>query len=181
MGGNLDRTVRSFLQGIGMTKEQLAASEYASHKEHSPYKLYSEVKPGDHIAVWCDWLGYWHHGIFGGKDEEGEDHVIDMSGEGLKIRRFEKFMKGADASAVLEYRDALPLEESLKLAMYLLEHGSAVEYNLVKENCDKFAATCRLGRCDDIVKMADLVKRTIPYRKAPRNVFKSKLIGNSPP
>jgi hypothetical protein len=98
--------------------------------------------------------------------------------DGLARRSLGLFIKGADAGAVLVYKDALPLDCSLKLAQYLVEQGSVVEYNLVEENCDKFAATCRLGRCVD--------KSCMPCIPAPSHPhyitsnMKSKLLASFP-
>eukprot|EP00798_Chlamydomonas_sp_ICE-L_P004645 gene4645-biopygen8773 len=146
MGDKLELDVQMFLRGIGLTKQALAASHYATTMEYEPYMLCTQASPGDHIAVWSDSKGYWHHGIFAGTSEHGHAHVLDIMPDGLARRPLGLFIKGADSGAVLVYKDALPLDYSLKLAQYLVEQGSVVEYNLVEENCDKFSATCRLGR-----------------------------------
>eukprot|EP00798_Chlamydomonas_sp_ICE-L_P002755 gene2755-biopygen7905 len=174
MGDKLELDVQMFLRGIGLTKQALAASHYATTMEYEPYMLCTQARPRDHIAVWSDSKRYWHHGIFAGTSEHGHAHVIDIMPDGLARRPLGLFIKGADAGAVLVYKDALPLDCSLKLAQYLVEQGSVVEYNLVEENCDKFAATCRLGRPCESEQIQKIAERVAAIAKVLHGTIRNK-------
>ena len=146
MADTFDAFGKQLLEAIGLRKEELAPSEYASCSEYPPYKLYKYAKPGDHIAAWSNSRGYWHHAIFFGEDTDGHDYVIDnMPDIGVSKRSFEAFWEGEDALVVVHYTGSLDLDVSLRLAVHATTCYKM--YNYATWNCDKFALLCRTGRC----------------------------------
>ena len=99
---------------------------------------------GDHIRV--PRLGglYYHHGI-----DVGNGWVIHFSGEPLHPGNavvcevsLEEFLGGA-AADIVEHAEALPPEETVRLARSRLGETG---YHLLFNNCEHFATWCKTGK-----------------------------------
>ena len=108
-----------------------------------------KLVPGDHIAVLVEGVNIYHHGIFLGKQEDGETSLVDNNtGTNIRVRPWKDF--GREYRAVpylyrLKYPD--PTQErravALKVALFLAENAQdVVNYNLVTANCENFATFC---------------------------------------
>jgi hypothetical protein len=147
---DIERFLSRALQVIGLGKKELAASYFATCDECDCDTLAQKAEPGDHIAVWDETVGYWHHGIFVGIDG-GSNYVIDMTPDsGIARRLLWQFLKSADGAAIIRYDRALSRENTLSLASVFMEYTNTMDpppaYDIAKRNCDIFAASCRLGR-----------------------------------
>jgi len=140
---------RCFLSGMGLNKDELAPSE-GTYREVKVQKLNQVADPGDHVAVWRDERGYWHHGIFCGEDAAGDEFVLDLTPDyGVALRPFWDFIRGEDAAIVIDYDDnAFTKDFTLKCAEFTFEYAKEhqIKYNAVERNCDKLALMLRTGR-----------------------------------
>ena len=147
---DIERILSRALQVIGLGNNELAASYFATCDECDCDTLAQKAEPGDHIAVWDETVGYWHHGIFVGIDG-GSNYVIDMTPDsGIARRLLWQFLKSADVAAIICYDRALSRENTLSLAsVMIMEYTNTMDpppaYDIAKRNCDIFAASCRLG------------------------------------
>ena len=153
---NEDAFTRRFLSNMNLGKYDLAPSENSYH-EVKVYKLNQIAEPGDHIAVWRDKRGYWHHGIYCGEDANEDAFVIDLMPEmGVSSRSFDDFIHREDTAIVIDYDDnAFPKEVSLMFAKYAVEYSKEcpITYNTVNSNCDKFALMMRTGRWEPSISL----------------------------
>jgi len=144
---DIERILSRALQVIGLGNNELAASYFATCDECDCDTLAQKAEPGDHIAVWDETVGYWHHGIFVGIDG-GSNYVIDMTPDsGIARRLLWQFLKSADVAAIICYDRALSRENTLSLAsVMIMEYTNTMDpppaYDIAKRNCDIFAASC---------------------------------------
>ena len=140
----LDKVVKATVELLGFSKKDLLPS-IGSPKKVPFYKLYKKAKPGDHIAVYYYTTGYWHHGIYFGK-ENGKEYVIDNHPDfNVSKRPLEDFLKLATDGVVISYDEAFPREVSLGIAQAACSTTSIV-YDPLSCNCEIFALFCRTGR-----------------------------------
>ena len=147
---DIETFTRRFLSSMNLTKYELAPSE-ETYREVKAHKLDRVAQPGDHIAVWRDKRGYWHHGIYCGEDANEDAFVVDITPEhGIACRPFESFIHGEDTGIVIDYNDAgaFTKDESLLYAKFAVDFAKEcpIKYDAAKRNCDKFALLLRTGR-----------------------------------
>eukprot|EP00798_Chlamydomonas_sp_ICE-L_P032345 gene32345-biopygen13825 len=125
---DIERFLSRALEVIGLGKNELAASYFATCDECDCDTLAQKAEPGDHIAV------------------------IDMTPDsGIARRLLWQFLKSADGAAIIRYDRALSRENTLSLAsVMIMEYTNTTDppraYDIAKRNCDIFASSCRLGR-----------------------------------
>ena len=140
---------RDFLSSINLGKYEMVPSEQ-SYREVKVHKLDRAAKPGDHVAVWREERGYWHHGIYCGEDANDDAFVVDLTPEhGIALRPFENFIHGEDTSIVIDYDDhAFTKNDSFRYANFVVQHAKEcpIKYDAVKRNCDMLALMLRTGR-----------------------------------
>jgi hypothetical protein len=146
---DIEAFTRRFLSTINLSKYELAPSAEA-YREVKVHKLDRAAQPGDHIAVWRDDRGYWHHGIYCGENADDDAFVVDITPEhGIACRPFERFIRGEDTAIVVDYgAGAFTKDESLMYAKFAVEYAKdcPIKYDAVKRNCDKLALMLRTGR-----------------------------------
>jgi hypothetical protein len=117
------------------------------HPKARSIEKYSEIKPGDHVAVLRRGASvYWHHGIC-----IGHENMIDFSGDDktqaiIDKRSFMKFFKDDHAVVVIDYpeNESYSVGETICLAHELLNHP--IKYHSLLANCECVATLCRCGR-----------------------------------
>ena len=133
----------------------------------SAFEMYENIVEGDHIMVRAT-CGYWHHGIYVGKqpmvNRDGHNvslhAVVDFWGEDkeharISLRPYNTFVNGATCWAKAEYPEGAalkhPLSAQLAIAWvsYVEEHP--VTYNVALRNCEVFATICRCIRLVHVV------------------------------
>jgi hypothetical protein len=95
---------------------------------------------GDHIYAWRHGFAFEHHGI-----DCGDGTVIEYQGPNKPIRQVtrEVFSEGAPIKVVhYEPEECLPSGEVVKRAKQSLGERN---YNLVFNNCERFAIWCKTG------------------------------------
>ena len=126
-----------------------------------------QLKPGDHIYVYRDWLLYAHHGIY-----LGENKVVHFTGpkkkSSVRISRdtLKEFSEGAQvrlvaygiSSAMVDWsrrgtchkEDSDRVEIVLRRAKHYLEHPDDwPAYHVIKNNCEHFAFFCKTGKFEN--------------------------------
>ena len=111
---------------------------------------------GQHLAVRCGRMKSdpWHHGIYGGFDEEGRGWVYHIAGLDKRTARIRKdpflsFVRGQQEVAIVIYADDTPAnrKKHVDVACHLYDHGPAEHlYDLFRFNCEHFAVLCKTGR-----------------------------------
>lgn len=161
---DIDAYTRWFLSSIGLKKEQLAPSE-ETYREVKVHKLHERAEAGDHVAVWRDKRGYWHHGIYCGEDGAGNEFVVDLTPEhGVALRPHEDFIRDEDAAIVIDYDDnAFTKEYTLECAKFVVNFAKdcQIKYNAFERNCDKLALMLRTGRWE-----SSLIRLHRPLKRA---------------
>ena len=141
---------QKFLECVGLgMREMMPCNEKC--REFKVYKLFANLAPGDHVAVWRNKRGYWHHGIYYGEDHDGDAFVVDLTPEsGIALCPYEKFIHHEDAAIIVDYEpdSSFTKEYSLKFADFVLEHVDTcpVKYDHITKNSDKLALMIRTGR-----------------------------------
>ena len=130
----------------------------------------SELKPGDHIyahryILWdAPLTRYQHHGIYVGKNSNGEHMVVDFKADSsLKRKTLEKFCNSSSlfrvnynasllecisrAAGSVQMQGSLPAVEVLKNVEYyeknFCEWG---KYKGLTNNCEQFCVFCKTGK-----------------------------------
>ena len=130
------------------------------------------LEPGDHIYAYRFLGFYHHHGIYIGTNAQGIHIVIHFTGDrgmnsfdsisSAKIRRspLDEFLNGKKLRLV-SYNDdsiltrtgttqegkCLPAAEVVRTAEYYAENPKEwKKYNLLENNCEKFAIYCKTGK-----------------------------------
>lgn len=115
-----------------------------------PVDFYKSVFPGSQIAYRTDipFLDdfIWHHAIY-----DGNERVIHMTTEGIRVISVQSFMKDAKQQCVLvQYEnDNEETRQSTRIiAHYFLNTMGSQRglYRIASFNCEHFATVCRTGK-----------------------------------
>lgn len=104
-----------------------------------------KLMPGDHIAVLVEGVNVCH-GIFMGKQEDGEIVLVENTGTNIRARSWKEFSREYRAAPYLyrlNYPDATQERRGIALTV-----ASCLAQNLMGHtDCDTFATFCWTGRC----------------------------------
>ena len=126
-----------------------------------------DLKPGDHIYVYRMLGLYQHHGIYIGEEDT---EVIHFSGEldkgkvhaKITVTTLEEFLDGGELRLVAyglskslacvkvggssQSKASRPAKEVISLAKYYAQNPQDWKpYDLIKNNCERFAIFCKTG------------------------------------
>ena len=117
------------------------------HPRARTIEKYSDIKPGDHVAVLRRASSvYWHHGIC-----IGDENMIDFGGDDktqaiIDKRSFMNFFKDDHAVVIIDYpeNESYSADETIALAHEL--SSNSIKYHALLANCEYVATLCRCGR-----------------------------------
>lgn len=112
-------------------------------------------EPGDHLRVRRPW-GYMHHGVYIGNDRVVQfgGRIVDKPRATMGFASLSEFEKSGVAEVVIHGRprrflptlpDALPREEIVERAEWLVHNYLPKRYHAIGNNCEHMANWCTTG------------------------------------
>lgn len=150
---------------LELLQEQQSSSLAPTKSDVYPVEASYRIKTGDQLVVMVGGrrVGFAHHGIALGLNEQGEMEVADFSrpgarigvrGNRLMIRPLEQFLARHNFFGIVRYTHADPEAAAARLIRCAWLARTSVEldrrhqlwhYHWLAENCETFASTCATG------------------------------------